>query len=121
MRVTNQAGNSVFAFFNVLIKENNVVSFRSDGNSPNSSGQVFAAFPSPSDDLIQVTVGVQEDNVPVFIRLFSLTGMLLDEHRYLHNLGTHTETLSLKSHPTGVYVLRAQIGNISFHKLIVKS
>ncbi|MBX2892670.1 MAG: zinc-dependent metalloprotease [Saprospiraceae bacterium] len=121
VRVTNQAGNSVFAFFNVLIKENNVVCFRSDGNAPNSSGQVFAAFPNPSDDLIQVTVGVQEDNVPVFIRLFSLTGVLLEERRYLHNPGTHTETLSLKSLPAGAYALRAQIGNMFFNKLIVKS
>lgn len=121
VKVTNQAGNSVYAFFNVLIKENSVICFRSEGNALNSSGQVFAAFPNPSDDLMQVTIGVLENNVPLLIRLFSLTGELLEERRYMHNPGTHTETISLKSHPTGVYVLRAQIGNMFFNKLIVKS
>lgn len=121
VRVTNQAGNSVFAFLNILIKDDNGFCFRSNGNAPNSLGQVFAAFPNPSDDLLQVTIGVQDNNVPVIVRLFSLTGVLLEERRHLHSLGTHKETLSLKSLPAGVYALRAQVGNMFFNKLIVKS
>jgi len=121
VRVTNQAGNSVFAFLNILIKEDNGICFRSNGNAPNSLGQVFAAFPNPSDDLLQVSIEVKDNNVPVVVRLFSLTGVLLEERRYLHSPGTHTETLSLKSLPAGVYALRAQVGNSFFNKLIVKS
>ncbi len=121
VKVTNQAGNSVFAFLNILIKEDNGICLRSNGNAPDSLGQVFAAFPNPSYDLLQVSIEVKDNIVPVVVRLFSLTGILLEERRYLHSPGTHTETLSLKSLPAGVYALRAQVGNMFFNKLIVKS
>jgi hypothetical protein len=63
----------------------------------------------------------KSNNVPVIVHLFSLTGVLLEERRYLHNPGVHTETLSLKSLPADVYALRSQVGNSFFNKLIVKS
>jgi len=120
VKVTNQGSNPVFAFFSVLIKENNVVCFRSEGNTPNRLGQVFTAFPNPADDLLQVTFDLQDDNVPVSIHLFSLTGVMLQEHRYLLNRGAHTETLSLKVFPAGAYAIRAQVGIAFFNKLIIK-
>ncbi len=121
VKVTSQASNSVFAFLNILIKEDSGICFRSDWNAPNSPVQAFAVFPNPTGDLLRVTFELKDNNVPVFIRLFSLTGNLLEEPLYQHNLGAHTETLSLNSLPAGAYALRAQIGNSIFNKLIVKS
>jgi len=120
VKVTDQAGNSVFAFLSVLIKESGTICPRSDGDASNKSVPAFSVYPNPVNDLLHVTFNLHEDDVAVVVRVISVTGEPLQKHRYLRNPGTHIETISIKELMAGTYIIRIQAGNTFYNQLIVK-
>ncbi|MCC6599822.1 MAG: T9SS type A sorting domain-containing protein [Crocinitomicaceae bacterium] len=116
LKVTDQTGNSVYAFLTVLIKADSVLCFRTD----EKTGHEFAISPNPTDDMLQVNIEIKEDNSKVLFRLYSLTGELLQENQNIYSRGSYSETFNLIDLPAGVYSICVHIANKYFNKLIVK-
>lgn len=103
-------GNLSFEFEDVTGQMSTVVF-----NAENS----FRVFPNPSSDKrIQILYENNSTGENGNVRIFSLTGEKVFETQ-LKNNGFYNQTLNLSTLPTGIYLLKFQVGQFSSTKKIV--
>jgi hypothetical protein len=119
VRVTNTFGGVVFAFFQVLIFGNDRVCPRSV-ESIASSVDGLKVYPNPTGDYINVVFNVEEDNTPVSIQLFSMTGTRLSATDQVLARGEYTESIPGGSVPSGFLLLKVSVGDKRYNQKIIK-
>ena len=79
----------------------------------------FAAFPSPVDDFMQVTIQTSNPATAV-IRLFGTNGQELYTLTFNRAARQHGQIIGMSSFTPGVYLIRADVGGRSLTRKIVK-